>query len=117
MCLLGCLWLAPQERSHEPALVCRPSRVGKSGGCSPASYLAPPQGDPVEGKKNKESRITTISLDIYSPILTDFIRVFLKTVLVSAVVLGIEFGAASRRSHGWLIHAHREEVNLFSALL
>lgn len=40
------------------------------------------------GGQNKGSLITAISLDIYSSILTDLIRVFLQTALVGAVILG-----------------------------
>lgn len=40
------------------------------------------------GGQNKGSLITGISLDIYSSILTDLIRVFLQTALVGAVILG-----------------------------
>lgn len=52
-------------------------------------------------EKKIESRITAISLDIYSPTLTDFIRVFLKTAIVSP-----ESGMAASRTGGWLIHTH-----------
>lgn len=85
MCLLGSLWLAPQERSHESA---GPPRVANRGGCARPVNLPHRKETLCRKRKEKASRTTAISLDIHSPILTDFIRVFLKMALVSTVILG-----------------------------